>query len=214
MARCIDRLRLIPADGRRILLYLLAGWAMFAIIFTVALVDLGDECCFEDPGRASFITKVLLICLSYAQAPLVVYVLNMHHRVPLLINLPVSRWQINQHLLFNGVLLYACGLPLWGLIVWRLGKIGFPINIWPLVVTTLGLLAYLLHGMRVRPLWRAVVPAVYPLIVFPLHSENWIRGPLAAASSPWLALTMAVPILLAVPWILRRPIPDWARGSR
>ena len=77
---------------------------------------------------------------------------------------------------------------------------------WMFVFATLTLMAYQLYSVRVHVLWRAIVPAVFPFLVFPPHRHETFRAALEAASTPWPSIVMALVILAYLRSSFRAPI--------
>ncbi|MEN8007338.1 MAG: hypothetical protein ABFS42_10010 [Candidatus Krumholzibacteriota bacterium] len=213
MSRTRDLLRLAAADRRRIGLYLLGGWAMFALIFIIAMNDLGCASCPEETVDRFLGMKVLHFCLLYAMAPWVIFILGVHQNTGVMVNLPLSRRQINQSLLLSGGILFLCCLPAWAFLVWQLPINGIPIHPWMFVFSAFGLLLYQLYGMLVNVFWRAAVPGIFPFLIFPPHSHETFKEVFETMTTPWPSVILLVLVLLAIPRVLARPLPRNVRCS-
>jgi hypothetical protein len=204
MARTTDLLALIRADWRRLIKWLLGGWAVFALVLLLALVDLGCRGC--PPGTVAAFTgiKVQLFSLVYAMAPWVFSVHVVHHGTEVLLGLPLSHRDINRFEFLRGIVLGVLCLPMWGLVLWILPRYGFMVHPWLVVFTALGLLAYQLFGMVVGLFWRVAVTAVFPFLVFPPHTHRLLGGPLEFATTPWAPTFLALALLGFMPWVLAK----------
>lgn len=211
MARTNDLLALIRADWRRLLGWLLGGWAIFTLVFLLALVDLGCRGC--PPGTLPRFTaqKVLLFCLFYGMSPWVFSVHSVHLGTDILAGLPVTRREINGFMVLRGLVLGLCCLPVWGLVFWLLPRYGMQVHPWLAVFAGLSILAYQLFGMVTRTFTRVAVVAVFPLLIFPPHTHRLLAWPLNLASTPWPSLVLAAAILISLPVVLARPLPQAGR---
>lgn len=213
MAGTTDLLALVRADWRRLVSWLLGGWAVFALVLLLALVDLGCRGCPPGTVAAFTATKVALFCLVYGMAPWVFSVHSLHHGVPQLIGLPLSRRDVNRFVLLRGIVLGLACLPVWALLLWILPRYGFGVEPWLVVTAALSVFAYQLLGMCTGTFVRVTVAAVFPLIIFPPHSHRLLAGPLAFACTPWAAAILIVGIAVALPHVLNRPLPRAARRA-
>ena len=93
MVRTRDLLHLAGADRARIGYYMLGGWAMFFLIFVIAMNDVGCESCPETEVGPFLGMKILNFCLLYAMAPWVIFILGVPHNSGVLTSLPLSRQQ-------------------------------------------------------------------------------------------------------------------------
>ena len=71
----------ILADWRRLAGWLAGGWAIFALVLLLALVDLGCRGCPAGTVDRFTAMKVLLFCLVYAMAPWVFSVHVLHRGI-------------------------------------------------------------------------------------------------------------------------------------
>ncbi len=202
MAGTTELLHMIGADWRRVVYYLIGGWAMFAVIAVIALYDLGCKDCPELAVDRFVGLKLLLLLLFYAMAPWVIFTLGVTHNTALRFVLPLSRRQINESMLLNGITVFLCCLPAWLLLAWLLPRHGIQLHGWMFVFTGLALIAYQMYSMRVNVFWRALVPAIFPLLIFPPHSHETFRRPLEMVTTPWPSLVMIILILLWMPSVL------------
>lgn len=208
-----DLLALVAADRRRLVAWLAGGWTVFAVVLSLALVDLGCHGCppgVVDPFTAQ---KVLMFCLVYAMAPWLLSVHVLDQSTELLAALPLTTREINHFVVLRGGLLGLACLPLWGLVLWLLPRFGFLVHPWLVSFVALGVLAYQLFGLITGVFWRVAVAAVFPLIIFPPHTYRLLAGPLHTATTPWPSLALLLMILAAWPWVMRRARPRKGRSS-
>lgn len=206
MAGTTTLLRFATADWRRVAIYFVAGWALFALVLVIALNDLGCKEC--ELGSVEYFVglKMLFYLLLYAMDPWVIFSLNVSLNTGLRFTLPLSRAQINRSMLLHGLVVFLCSLPAWGLLAWLLPHYGIALQPWMFVFAALGLLLYQMLCMRVNVFWRAIVPGMYPLLFLPPHEHELFRGFLEAMTTPWPSVLLLALIAAGTPFVLRAPV--------
>jgi hypothetical protein len=204
--------RIVIADWRKILLFYLAGTALWLIIHFLIVQEFANHCCLHDPTEQPRILKLLLLELVYCSCSTVFWAqTGMYERCRLQLTetLPLSPDALNLTRILACAVHFAPTLINWVVVfaTWRHFDLAIPV--WVPVLTLLLLLGYVLLCLRYLTL-RYVLPVFFPLLFIP-EIENRFPEVLGWSATPWPSLILAVAIVLFGWLAVRQPLPRWTR---